>query len=628
MNNIKYKLLISALTVISMQVSALDLWVSPAGSDKNTGTKEKPMATLSMAIRTVRNLRRLNDSTIVNGVHIILRGGIYTLEEPILLRPEDSGTEDSPTYIEAATGEKPVFSSGITVKNWTKAGNIPNLPQEAAGKVWVADAPFVCGRFFEFRQMWVNNIKANRASDYDEGQALQRILSVDKKKEEMWIPKQAFGSLKNIQQMDFFIHQWWAIAILRVKSVTVVGDSACVKFYQPESRIEFEHPWPAPFIDEKKNQNGNSAFFFMNDIRFLNRPGEWFHDQATNKIYYWPRNNEDINKATVTVPSLENLVQIEGITDNPVAYVYFKGINFEHTTWLRPSKAGHVPLQAGFSLLDAYKLKEPGTPDKAGLENQAWLDRQTASVTVNNAQHITFERCNFKHQAATGIDLISGVCNSKIEGCTFSDIGGTAIQLGFFGNAAFEAHLPYNPSDERVVCQFNHIANNLITDVTNEDWGCVGIGVGYAHDITIEHNEINNINYSGISVGWGWTRTINCMRNNKINANHIHHFAKNMYDVGGIYTLSAQPNTEIKRNSIHHLEKAPYTHDLNHYQYIYFDENSSFIRAQDNWTEVSKFFSNHPGPGNEWTNNGPEVSEDIKNKAGLEDKFKDLLENK
>jgi len=169
------------------------------------------------------------------------------------------------------------------------------------------------------------------------------------------------------------------------------------------------------------------------------------------------------------------------------------------------------------------------------------------------------------------------------------------------------------------------IKNNLITDCTNEDWGCVGISVGYAHDIDIEHNEVSHINYSGICVGWGWTKTITCMKNNRIHANNIHHFAKNMYDVGGIYTLSAQPSTEISNNSIHHLEKAPYAHIPGHYQYIYFDEGSSYIRAINNWTEKDKFFSNSPGPGNEWINNGPSVSEEIKNKAGLEPEFRDLL---
>jgi hypothetical protein len=118
------------------------------------------------------------------------------------------------------------------------------------------------------------------------------------------------------------------------------------------------------------------------------------------------------------------------------------------------------------------------------------------------------------------------------------------------------------------------------------------------------------------------------MRNNLIHANHIHHFAKQMYDVGGVYTLSAQPNTEISENSIHHLEKAPYAHDPKHFQYIYFDEGSSYIRAVNNWTEADKFFSNTPGPGNQWINNGPQVADSIRIRAGIQKEFQDILHEK
>jgi len=154
----------------------------------------------------------------------------------------------------------------------------------------------------------------------------------------------------------------------------------------------------------------------------------------------------------------------------------------------------------------------------------------------------------------------------------------------------------------------------------------VGISIGFASDINIEHNEVSHLNYSGICVGWGWTPTISCQKNNRVFANDIHHFAKNMYDVGGIYTLSAQPDMEISNNYIHNLEKAPYAHIPEHYQYIYLDEGSSYIRIRNNRTEKDKFFSNRPGPGNEWENNGPQVSDDIKNAAGIQPEFKDIIQ--
>jgi hypothetical protein len=620
---LNYFLFFAILLSSTVQLKALDIWVAPDGSDLNPGTREKPKATLSMALREARERRRLHDSTIKDGAHIILHGGTYALDGAVLIRPEDSGTATSPTFIEAAKGEKPVLSGGIAIKGWQKAeGTISGLPQEAQGKVWMADAPKIGGRILEFRQFWINSRKAVRASTFNDGK-LGRILSVNKEKEEIWIPAPS-QSIKDPAQMEFVILQRWAIAILRVKSLEANGDKARLAFYQPESWIESEHPWPAPFID-KKNKNGNSAFFLAGAIEFLNQPGEWFEDVSTGKVYYWPREGEDLTKAAVIAPALQTLVQVEGTSDNPVSYVNFKGIGFEHASWMRPSNAGHVPLQAGMYILDAYKLHPPGTPDKASLENQAWTGRQPAGVTISGANHVDFERCAFEHMAAAGIDFIGGTNNDRVEGCIFRDIGGTGIQMGFFGGANFEAHLPYKPSDDKEVCQYEKIANNLISDCTNEDWGCVGICVGYAHDITLAHNEVCNINYTGISLGWGWTQTANCMRNNKIIANHIHHFAGQLHDVGGIYTLSAQPNSEISGNSLHDAAKATYAHDPSLYFYIYLDEGSSYIRVIDNWSEKDKFFSNHPGPGNEWKNNGPQVSEDIKNTAGLEPEFKDLL---
>src|SRR5918997_1881366 len=97
--------------------------------------------------------------------------------------------------------------------------------------------------------------------------------------------------------------------------------------------------------------------------------------------------------ATTTVPLLETIVRVKGTIDRPVSFVRFKGIAFQHTTWLRPSREGHVPHQAGMYMLDAYKLKIPGTPDKKGLENQAWVGRPAAAVETSFVTNTSFDAC-------------------------------------------------------------------------------------------------------------------------------------------------------------------------------------------------------------------------------------------
>ncbi|WP_316818075.1 L-rhamnose mutarotase [Pedobacter nyackensis] len=617
--------LIIALCWSSSSLYATDIYVSLKGSDSNAGTKIQPVASLANALRKARELRRLNDPSIKGGINIIIEQGFYQLNEPVVIRPEDSGTANSRTVITKPVGHEVVLSGGIPVLGWKKLSkSLPGVSSQVKEKLWVVDIPDLGNSNLEFRQLWVDGKKAIRARNYN-ADKMGRILSWNFVAKSCKIPLQdlkSIGKFEDLKGMEMVIQQWWAIANLRIKSVKVTGQEAELTFMEPESRVQSEHPWPAPWISEK---TGNSPFYLTNAIQFLDEPGEWYADQHNGKLYYWPRATENMNTAQVIAPYLETLVKMEGTIDHPVSYVSFKGISFQHASWLRPSRFGHVPHQAGMYMLDAYKLKVPGTPDKKGLENQAWVGRPAAAVEVSYAHHTGFEACKFEHHASTGLDYKRGTYDNEVKGNLFRDIGGSGILIGTFSDEATEAHLPYNPKDEREICTNERITNNLVTDVTNEDWGCVGIGAGYVRGIHIANNEISDVAYSGISMGWGWTRTINAMRNNTITANKIHHYGKFLYDVAGIYTLSAQPGSVISNNYIDSIYKAPYPHDPQHWFYLYTDEGSSYFTVKDNWTPAEKYLQNANGPGNVWTGNGPKVADSIKVKSGIQEGYSYLL---
>jgi hypothetical protein len=153
----------------------------------------------------------------------------------------------------------------------------------------------------------------------------------------------------------------------------------------------------------------------------------------------------------------------------------------------------------------------------------------------------------------------------------------------------------------------------------------VGIGIGYAREVAVEHNEISDLPYTGISLGWGWTPTRNCLRDNRIHANHLHHIATRMCDTAGIYTLSAQPGTIVSENCVHDIVMSPNVDRPEHWFYLYTDEGSSFITVRDNWCPEERFLKNANGPGNVWERNGPGVDLKIKAAAGLEPAYRDLL---
>ena len=614
------KLFVTAICVLcSHWLLAGEIWISPKGSDFNDGTRQSPKATLTSALRQAREWRRTEDNRIQGGITIYVEGGTYAFHEPVFIRPEDSGTKESPTIIRSVGDEKVILSGGISINGWKKQG-----------KVWVADVPAFNGRPLDFRQLWVNGKKAVRARDVEDFEKMNRICSVDEKNEILYVPAVSIrrlidnkGNLK-AKYAEMVLHQMWCVANLRIRSVEVQGDSAAIRFHQPESRIQFEHPWPRPMVT---TDGHNSAFYLTNARELQDVPGEWYHDIDARKVYYYPREGEKMQEAEVIVPAVETLVRVEGTLDRPVCHIRFEKITFSYTTWMRPSEKGHVPLQAGMYLTDGYRIDPKMQRNYLNhpLDNQGWLGRPAAAVRVVAARQIDFERCRFEHLGSTGLDYEEAVQGGVVRGCLFHDIAGNGLLVGSFSPAAHETHLPYDPADRREVCTQQQINNCYFTEIGNEDWGCLAIAAGYVEDINIEHNEISEVPYSGISLGWGWTQTVNCMRNNRVHANLIHHYAKHMYDVAGIYTLGSQPKSYVTENCVHSIYKPGYVHDPNHWFYLYTDEGSSFITVRDNWTEGEKYLQNANGPGNVWENNGPKVDSVIRERAGLEAGYKDLL---
>lgn len=597
------------------------IWVAPGGSDTSPGSSNAPLATPTAALNRLTALAPSQSSLPGKELRIVLRNGVYPLSNSLYLHPAGQNAASAWISIEAAPGERPILSGGIPIENWKKVTGYPTgISSAARGHLWVADLPLSNRTFPEFRQIWINDRKAIRAREPN-AENLARLLAWNPTNETATIPAALLHGAANPGGLEMVVDQVWEIAMLRVASIGIDGTNAQITFKQPESALEFHHPWPPVIVNAKYK----APFYLVNRLEFLDEPGEWFEDLSSGKLYYWPRPDEDLEHASVYAPTLETLVRIEGSSGQPMSHIQFKGITFAHTGWLRPSRQGHVPLQEGMYLLQARKLSPKGMPYHPKLDNVDWVGRPPAAVTVKNANRIEFLDCQFEHLGSAGLDWEGGTHDDLVQGCVFRDIAGNGIQLGKFSDTNVETHLPFNSSDPRDLCAHEKISNNVFTDCANEDWGCVGIGAGYAQDVVIEHNDVSQLPYTGISVGWGWTKMTNAARNNLVFANYVHHVGQRLGDLGGIYLLSAQPGTVVAENAIDHLTSSPYVPDPDHWFYLYLDEGSSGMTVRDNWCPAEKFLKNANGPGNIWTNNGPQVSAKIKSAAGLEAAFKNRL---
>ena len=570
----------------------MKIYVSPTGDDRAVGTEAAPLKTIDAALRHAREARRLGQPGISRGIDIIVGGGVYSLDKPIFIRPEDSGSPESPTVLRGEEGQEAVVSGGVGVTGWRKADGDTRLPAAARGKVWVADAPMLGNKIVYTRQLYADGRKAVRATQFAGPYAMERMEAFSPEDESITIPTPKMD-LSKADQLEMTVHQRWAIAILRVRKMENLGGGLTkVWFHQPESRLEFAHPWPQPVIG---GERGNSAYTLTNALELLDEPGEWYQDYPSGRIYYYPEDGKTPDEMDISVPALEQLVEIGGTRERQVSNVRFSNISFKYAAWTRPSREGHVTLQGGFRLIDAYKLDKPGLFHKAELENQAWIARPEAAVAAQFATGIAFTGCTFSHVGASALDFRYAVSSSEITGCTFTDIGGTAIMAGSFGEGGFETHIPYSPAIPADLCHGLVISKCRIDDAANEDWGCAAVSAGYVSGIDIVQNEVSNVNYSGICVGWGWTPLESGMRDNSITGNYVHDYAKMLYDAGGIYTLSNQPGSVISGNTISLPADAPYATNSRAFC-IYFDEATDGFTVENNTMPKPLYGYNKPGP--------------------------------
>lgn len=313
-----------------------------------------------------------------------------------------------------------------------------------------------------------------------------------------------------------------------------------------------------------------------NAYELLDVDGEWYLDKtgavdsgSTPYIYYRPRYGEDMKTSTFTVPAVETLVLGKGTLDDPIEHIQFLGLSFQYSTWIGPnSNDGYADNQAGFHLMGYVTSSQQAI-------------KIPSAVSFYGAHNITIQGNSFMRLGGAGLNLQYGSQDNLIAANHFSDISGGGIYLGDVRD--------HHPADSRAIVKDNTTKNNYLTRTGVEYYDSVGIWAGYTDGTLIQHNEVYNVPYTGISVGWGYGRydaggtegyvTATVSKDNTIDSNYIHHVKQELQDGGAIYTLGAQAGTTITNNYIDYdgQESLGDTGGA-----IYLDEGSAYIDVNNN----------------------------------------------
>jgi hypothetical protein len=504
-------------------VNGDDAWSGRLAA-RNSQRTDGPFRTPDCARRAVRAMRRAND--LPRPVTVLIRGGTYFLNEPLSFEPEDSGTTASPITYAAYPGEKPVLSGGVRLGGFTRDGKgwwRAKLPaaQESG------DSPlslYVNGqRRYRPRLPRQGSYRIAGSVPLDPGDSTKPCAFE-------FAPGSVRPDWANLGDVEVLTIHIWNMSRMRVRDVETT--SGIVRF--TGGLFARDGNWSEFAV--------NYPYYVENVKEALGRPGDFYFDRTLRELTYVPMPGEQPGSTEVIAPRLAQIIRIAGDPRQGrfIRNLHFRGLTFAHSNWSMPPGGHHFPQSD--SILQG-------------------------AVIAEGARGCSFGECRFVHTGAYALQFDLGCRDNVVEGSDFSDLGAGGVKIGFWA--------PGEPPDCAV--SHNMVRNNTFAHGGRVQPGGTAVVVGTSHHNVIEHNDIYDFYYMGVSLGYTWEENVSA-RDNAVRDNHIHHMGQGaLSDMGAIYTLGLSPGTRIEHNLIHDVRDAWYGG-----WGIYLDALSSEIEVRNN----------------------------------------------
>lgn len=501
----------------------------------NRQQTDGPLPSLEAARDAVRALLAKGGAAPIT---VRIRKGEYHLSGPLIFTPEDSGTPRRPVVWAAYPGEQPSICGGRKIAGWTQGKG-----------AWTAEIPDVRDGKWYFRQLFVNEARAQRARMPNYG-----YYRID--------GPSSLDSPFSLKYRGMDIRKEWA-----GRGVEVVAMLAWTEMRRPIVSVdEAAHTATLTGTPSKSSREVDARYYIENAPDALDSGGEWYLDREAGRLSYRPVAGEDMNSAEVIAPVLRKLIVLEGKPEagQLIRNLTFRGLRFCHTDW---------------------DLGPAGYTDGQGAV------RLGAVFEATGAENCAIEGCTFVHLGDYAIWFGRGSKRNRIVANEIFDMGAGGIKIG-------ETVQRPNVAEQTAG---NVITDNHLHNLGNVNLPAHGVWVGQSSDNTVSHNHIHDLYYTAISVGWTWGYAANQCKGNRIEYNHLHHIGKDVLsDMGGIYTLGMQPGTVLRNNLIHDVEGFTYGG-----WGIYPDEGTSHMLIENNVVYRCKQagFHQHYGRENTVRNN-------------------------
>ncbi len=503
-NSVNTILAIFPIMADSLQSEPQIFHVSPNGndqwsgllSDPNQDRSDGPFATLRQAQNTVRQLNPWPS----NGVNVIVHEGNFSLTESLTFGEEDSGSASAPVIWKAAPGAKPKISGGIT---------LPNLQP--------IDDPSLLARLPEISRNKVLWSDLNKKSITDIGMISQNGPP----------GLEVFCQGIRMPRARYPREGWLKIAD--------VPQSGPTRFHEGLDR-------------EKRFHNVPVGRHFGRISYDDGRPSSWSIDNQIFLHGYWTWDWADSFQQVKSI----NLEKRE-ITIAEPHHTYGYTTN-QRYAFLNVFEEIQAPGDWAIDYEKGYLFFYP--PEKLDLTDIVISILDKPLFSLKNTNYLKIEGLHFTTSRGQGISIAEGE-NIQVTGCTFNNLGDTAITIdGGHGHLVDSCDLYHlagsgihlkggdretlTPSDHEI--RNNHI-HHFSEWLQTRKFGILFDGVGHR----IAHNCIHDSPFEAMY-----------LRGNDhvIEFNEVFHVIRQSGDAGALHTgrdYTWQGNI-IRHNYWHHLE--------------------------------------------------------------------------
>ena len=530
------------------------------GSENGDGSATRPYNSIMLAKERVREINK----NMQGDIFVDIAPGEYFLDEKLKFDATDGGVNGYDVIYGTSAQEKPLITGGKVIKGeWTLDDAQKNIYSTAL------DAEYV-------RQIYVNGVRANRARA-DEYSILNSE-NTEVTDDGYITTNPEMYNWRNVGDVEMVYGELWTNSRCAAYSAELLDDGRL--------KVTMDSGMWTQVHKLKQNGRVDLPWYIENAYELLDEAGEFYYDRSIARLYYIPREGEELNNAKVVVPYTEFAMEISGTIGSKVNNIVFDNLEFGYFAWYKPDAIrGWTDSQNNIYYGDSENTYLP------------------AAIHIEYADGIDFTNCKINHIGSAALIYKIGTNNCNVIGNEVYDIAAGGIHIGHV-NSSWR----YGGDLRTDIYNFR-VENNWVHHVAHSYRDGAGITIGYVSNSTFNHNEVGELPYSGYHVGWGWdgANVVGTgFRNVTIDDNYIYNtmHGTKINDGAAIYTLGQTGGSLDNFNSIkgNYIRQSGMTSAAGG---IYTDEGSSYWRVEDN---VIDFYDVWKGPiaskisySNAWT---------------------------